>query len=124
MEGREDTAPEYGCGAFAVDPGGWRLCRCSCNIPVQRADKGLHAHEAVFLTDAERLQNRLFDGRGNGDAKLGGAFERIAVNPFDGIRRKNSGDAAVKRCTHGINVCPGSLISMGRVLLLRGIAML
>ena len=34
----------------------------------------------------------------------GGAFERIAVNPFDGIRRKNSGDAAVKRCTHGINV--------------------
>lgn len=58
-------------------------------------------HEAVFRTDAERLQNRLFDGRGNGDAKLGGAFERIAVNPFDGIRRKNSGDAAVKRCTHG-----------------------
>ena len=123
MEGREDTAPEYGCGAFAVDPGDGDCADAVATSPFS-ADKGLHAHEAVFRTDAERLQNRLFDGRGNGDAKLGGAFERIAVNPFDGIRRKNSGDAAVKRCTHGINVCPGSLISMGRVLLLRGIAML
>ena len=120
MAGREDNAPVHCCGAFAVDPGDGDCADAVATSPFSAQIKA----SMLMKRSSVRMLSALFDGRGNGDAKLGGAFEGIAVNPFDGIRRKNSGDAAIKRCTHGINVCPGSLISMGRVLLLRGIAML
>ena len=57
-------------------------------FPGNPFNKGLHGGETILRFYRERLHDRLFHLRRQGNAQLRGLFQRIVMDPHDGIRRQ------------------------------------
>ena len=92
-------------------------------FPGNPFNKGLHGGETILRFYRERLHDRLFHLRRQGNAQLRGLFQRIVMDPHDGIRRQLPGHAAVQGGAHGVYIRPRPLVPLTGILLLRRVAM-
>lgn len=78
MEGREDTAPEYGCGAFAVDPGDGDCADAVAPSPfsAQIKDSMLMKRSSVRMLSAFRIACSMA-----GEMEMPSSEGRLSVSP-------------------------------------------